>query len=273
MHVVFWSPVAGKTGATASLMAAALLAVYKYEKKVFLTQTHYGSSDLENRLFGREPKKELLQDIGMDAIFRLIRTGNMKQGESAHNFLKDYILSIGKGGLHLLPGTLKGYREALEEEMVTYLPIVYQCLNDSYDMMFTDTAHGCNPVSAMLWEEADVLVVTLSQNKDMIEKCLSHYQFPRKKTVFLIGGYQRDSIMNSKNLEKTYKELKGKLYTVPYQTAFMDAISESRCQEMFLKNLTLRNKADKGEFFDTVSKMTEMLISKAIDKGGTGLDT
>lgn len=270
MHAVFWSPVAGKTGTTASLMATALLAAYKYEKKVLLTQTHYGSSDLEERLLGRKPKKELLQDIGLDAILRLIRTGNIKEGT---NTLKDYTLDLGKGGLHLLPGTLKVYSKTLEEELLTYLPVLYQYLHKDYDMIFTDASHRCNPVSTMLWEEADLLVVTLSQNKDMIENSLIQYQFPLKKTIFLIGSYHRDSIICPRNLEKTYKELNGRLYTIPYYTAFMDATSEGKCQEMFLKNLTIRNKTDKSNFFERLSKVTELLITKAADKGGTGFGT
>jgi len=271
MHAVFWSPVAGKTGTSASLMAIALLAAYKYEKKVLLTQTHYGSSDLEECLLGRRPKKELLQDIGLDAFLRLIRTGNIKDGSI--NLLKDYTLDLGKGRLHLLPGTLKGYSKTLEEELLTYLPVLYQYIYNDYDMIFTDVSHGCNPLSTMLWEEADLLVVTLSQNKGMIENSLIQYQFPLKKTIFLIGSYHKDSIVCLRNLEKTYKELKGRLYTIPYHTAFMDAISEGKCQEMFLKNLTIRNKTDKSEFFEMLSKVTELLITKAADKGGTGFGT
>lgn len=273
MHVVFWSPAAGQTGTTSSLTAAALMAAYRYDRKVLLMQTHYQNRDLEEILLGGGQKEEIYRDIGLDAILRLIRTGNLTESSNTKILIKNFILSLGRGGINLLPGTSKGYGKSLEEDMKTYLPFIYRSLKDSYDIIFTDAVCGDNPVSSMLWREADVLIVSINQNKRLIKECFLQYQFPLEKTVFLIGSYQNASVNNMKNLEKTYEKLKGRLYAIPQHTAYMDAVSERRCQEFFLKGLAFKNRGNLSDFFHHVSKLTEMLIDKALDKGGLGLDS
>ncbi|SHO47034.1 hypothetical protein SAMN02745217_01372 [Anaerocolumna xylanovorans DSM 12503] len=248
------------------------MAAYRYEKKVLLTQTHYHNREMEEVLLGGVQKEELYRDIGIDAILRLIRTGNFIANSDTESLIRNFILSVGKGGVNLLPGTSGEYSKALEGDMSAYLPYLYGSLKGSYDMIFTDAVSGDNPVSRMLWKEADILAVTLSQNKAVIKECLLQYQFPFEKTVFLIGSYQKASVNTIKNLEKTYQELKGRLYAVPYHTSYMDVLSEGMCQELFLKSLAFKNKAGLTEFFSYVSKLTEMLLDKASDEGGAGLD-
>lgn len=277
MHVVFWSPAKGCTGTTSSLTAAALMAAFRYEKKVLLTQAHYRNRDLEEILLGSYQKEEIYRDIGIDAILRLIRTGNLLENNDTKNLIMNFILSSGKGDVNLLPGTSKEYNKAAEEEMLAYLPFLYGYLKESYDIIFTDAPCGNNPLSKMLFEKADILVVCLNQNKAVLKGCLMQYPFPPEKTIFLLGAYQSASVNTIKNLENSYKELKGRLYAVPYHTAYMDALSEQKCQEFFLKRLAFKNKADLSEFFHQVSQLTEKLfekpLEKSFDKGGMGLAT
>lgn len=249
------------------------MAAYRYEKTILLTQTHYQNRDLEEILLGGMQREELYRGIGIDAILRLIRTGNFTANSDTKSLIKNFVLSLGRGGVNLLPGTLMEYSKALEDEMAASLPYLCRSLKGSCDIIITDTISGDNTVSRALWKEADILAVTLIQNKTVIKRCLSQYRFPLEKTIFLIGKYQSASVNTVKYLERTYEELKGRLYAVPYHTSYMDALSEGTCMEFFLKSLAFKNKAGLTEFFSCVSQLAEMIFSKVPGEGGTGIDT
>lgn len=269
MHAVFWSPVTGQTGTTSSLAAIALTGSYRCKKKVLLTQTHFGNQELEEIILGGKQGEEIYQNIGLDALLRLVRTNNLTDGIDVTQIMKDYIISLGKVGLDLLCGTRKEFRTVLEEEMVMYLPFLYHRLDDDYDLILTDTAFGKNRLSQSLWNEADLLVVTLNQNISVIRNTLMEYQFPLEKTIFILGNYQKNSVYNKRNLEKQYKELRGRLYDVPSLVAFMDSISNRELISFYLKNMTLRSEGEREEFFQAVFKVTEVLIKEKSMGGNT----
>jgi CO dehydrogenase nickel-insertion accessory protein CooC1 len=272
MHVVFWSPVTGQTGATSSLAAIALTAVYRSKKKVLLTQSHFGNRELEEVLLGSNQTDEIYHNIGVDALIRLIRTQNLTDGAEAAQIMKDYIMNLGKGGLDLLCGTRNHYGVELEEELVKYLPFIYNRLKEEYDLVLTDSSSGNNRLSQSLWKEADILVVTLNQNITVIRNTLKEYQFPLGKTIFLLNNYQSSSAYNLRNLEKHYNEFKGRLYEIPHLTAFMDAVSDRDLINFYLKNMTLSKQGEREAFFQKVFKLTEVLLREK-DRGGKGYVT
>ncbi|WOO36111.1 hypothetical protein R2R35_20275 [Anaerocolumna sp. AGMB13020] len=268
MHVVFWSPVTGQTGTTSSLAAIALSAVYQSKKRVLLTQTHYGSRELEELLLGSNQREEIYQNIGLDSLIRLIRTHSQTLGTEAVQIMKDYIMSLGKGGIDLLCGTRKP-EETEQEELLKYLPFIYSRLEEEYDLILTDTSFGNNRLSQQLWMEADILAVTLNQNVSIIRSTLKEYQFPLEKTIFILNNYHRDSAYNLRNLEKQYKELKGRLYAIPHLTAFMDAVSDRDLIDFYLKNMSISKQGEREAFFLRVIKLTEVLL-KERGRGGKG---
>lgn len=252
MHIVYWSPVAGQTGTTASLLAAVLMAACTKQQKVLLTQTHYNNRDMEEILLGGKTEKDIYQDIGLDALFRLMRTGNLMDSH------KNFVLSLLKEKLDILPGTEKEKNNVTEEEMIAYLPELYGVFENYYDFVFTDAVQGNDRVSKSLMEKADLVVVTLNQNKAVIEKCLKNYQLTLEKTVFILGSYCSTSAYNQRNLERKYKEFRGRLYTLPFCEAFQDASSNCELITFFLNNMTLKNRGKAEGFFDSVAEITDM---------------
>ncbi len=271
MHVVFWSPVTGQTGTTSSLAAIALTAAYQSKKKVLLTQTHYGNRELEEILLGSNQTDEIYQNIGLDSLVRLIRTHNLTVGTEAVQIMKDYIMSLGKGGIDLLCGTRNHYG-AGQEELLEYLPFIYNSLEKEYDLILTDTSFGNNRLSQHLWKEADILAVTLNQNISVIRNTLKEYQFPLEKTIFILNNYHSSSAYNLRTLEKHYKDFKGRLYAIPHLTAYMDAVSDRDLINFYLKHMSLSKTGERKAFFQRVFKLTEVLLREQ-DKGGKGYVT
>lgn len=255
MHIVFWSPIAGQTGTTSSMLAIALAAAYHFEKRVILTQVHPNNRNMEGILLGGKQQENLYCDIGMDALLRLMRTGNKAE-------VKDFALGIGREGLDILPGIQKGPAEPGEEDLLKHLPFLYRVMDESYEMIFTDAGAGKGKIFEMLIKEADILAVTLNQNKSVIERCLEEYPLPLDKTIFIVGKYCNTSAWDLKRLEKSYRQLKGRLYAIPFYDACLDAISDNKIISFFLKNMALNNRSKGKEYLDAVVKIAGSLAGK-----------
>ena len=263
MKYLFWSNTRGQAGTSANMIAAAMMNDLLYEKRSMLLQTHFDLNQLEVCLLERK-KRELICDyrVGIDQLIQGILSGmDTKQ------LLMDCCLSLTEECIDFLPGTQAKYREVyekgLQEAYHTILNLAQQC----YEDVFIDGCTGMNPFMEQLWEEADYVIVCLSQNTRVLNDFFNNYTYAPEKTLFLIGNYDKRSELNLKNLCKRYKTLTYQnTMVIPYNVGFRDAMSLARVKEFFYQNIYSDKEDSNFEFIEEVKDFASLLYRLSEEK-------
>lgn len=263
MKIAFWSPYHG-TGATANMLALAIAISDLMDKKVVVTQTHYSMNNLEKPLLGTvEDGEQFFRDTGLDAVMRFFKSGNLTEEQ-----VNNCSIKITRN-LYLLAGTKMSNKESYEskvvKDMVTH---IITLVERYYDLCFVDTNSGNNGQTESIIGECDMVVVTLRQNRDMIESCRDNEMLKGKKVFYLFGQYDPSSKYSLANLRKTYKQLFNKDNTggICHSTQYMDAICDDRILKYITSNLEADEDSAEYDFIESVRDSAAKIVALADKK-------
>ena len=265
MKIAFWSPLHG-TGATASLLAVSIVLSEIKKKKILITHTHYNLNNLERPLLGKVSNGDFFRDTGLDACMRHFKSGNITE-----EHISDCSIKI-SDHLYLMAGTKnsnrEGYESNLVKNMITYIIGV---IEKYYDIVLVDTNSGKNEYSMKIIEDSDMVVVTLRQDRYLLDEFFSEHFIDTKKVFYLFGDYDRDSKYNLTNLRHLYRKIhRTNSGEIPHNTRYKDAI----CDEKVMKYLSMNLENEKdfpdsfffGTLKDTVQKICDYAENLAAEK-------
>ncbi len=274
MKIVFWSPIHGQTGMTSNILVISLLCAIAYKKCSLVTQTHFNYNNLEAPLIERnsKPASDYFMDVGIDAIVR-----NFKAERLERELIENCCINLQNTRLSLLPGTTKTNRATFDYDIGTTIPIVFKEMNQFYDCMFIDTNPGMKELSIRLMQEAELTVINLSQNLEIVNLYFQHYdKLISGRKFFLFGAYDVNSKYNINNIRKKYSVItKANSGVIPYNTAYKDAQIESRVIEFIKKNLNADSLSDNHYFISKSLSAADKILRLAEYKhpcGRRGLD-
>lgn len=257
MQVAFWSPMHG-TGTTSNMLALAVSAAVRFNSSLLVTQTHYSMNNLESPLLGKKNRvqEECFLDDGMDAAIRSFKAGIMS-GETIESHA---IRLLPK--LSLLTGTRQSSRQTYEEG--TRRKIIRHILSiaeDYYSRIYIDTNSGYSPQSFEILEGADVIVISLRQNRDMIEELFQNSCFEglkSKKLFYVFGDYDAYSKYNLSNMKHLYREFTSQnLAGIPRNSEFMDAISDRKVLNFISEGVESADADEADGFFTQLLKTAD----------------
>ena len=265
MKIVFWSPVHGQTGMTSNVLVLSILSAIACQKCCLVTHTHFNYNNLEAPLVERnsKPASDYFIDVGIDALVR-----NFKAMRLDQELIENCCINLQNTRLSLLPGTTKTNRESFDYSVGVAIPRVFNEMNQFYDYMFIDTNPGMKELSIRLMQEAELTVINLSQNLEIINVYFQHYDklIPGKK-FFLFGAYDVNSKYNINNIRKKYSGItRANSGVIPYNTGYKDAQIESRVIEFIKKNLNVNNLSDNHYFISKSLSATKKILSLAEQK-------
>jgi len=270
MHIVFWSNVHGQCGVTSNLAAMALELALNYRYRVLMLHNEFNNPSLDEIFLNQETLatvNDSMFDIGIDALMRYCKYNALTQ----ENF-KNYTTTILKDKLDLLQGTAMTNRESFYSEWGQMEEHILRNALEYYDFVFSDATAGESYSQALL-ENADVIVVNLNQNTQVIGDFFNHfiYEKYKEKCVFILGKYNRKSKYNRKNLIRQFnfnqnnslEKLLGKnesLGVIPYNIDYSDFLNDGKAADYFLLRSSNNKKSSKFDFFVGVEKSVEMLL-------------
>jgi cellulose biosynthesis protein BcsQ len=261
LKIVFWSNVHGQAGTTSNMLAIAILCALQYKLKNIVTQTHFNLNSLAAALVtdSEQFHREYLMEVGIDALTRSIKSAPLDC-----DIIENSTISFMKKRLTLLPGTAKMNREIYEIDTLRAITGILRAVELYYDIVFVDTNSGKNELTNKILEDADLIVVNLSQNKNMIEEFKLNYKFPTKKVFYIFGNYDSNSRYNVKNIFKSYGFIKSKnTAVIPYNTEYMDALSDGQVLQYMLKNIDSEKDDSNGHFIKEVKEAASKLMKYA----------
>ena len=263
MKIVFWAPVHGQTGQSSNMLALALMLALRKKRRLLITQTQFQMNDLEDAVVGRTVAKGMrdrfYQGMGIDAVNRCIKRKQMEKED-----LDNCCIQILPGGeLMLLPGARSGNYEIHYETLQDSLLFLLRQAELYFDALLIDVNPGADGISRMLMQEADVVVVNLSQNMGVLDSFF--WNFPKelsgKKVFYLFGAYLADSCYNLHNLRFRYSKIKrDNSGAVPMNVRFRDAVSGGKTVDFFESNIECEPGDGNYGFMHEISGVSERLL-------------
>jgi hypothetical protein len=262
MKALYWAPVHGQAGTTSNLLATALIAGQYFYKKGLITQTHFNYNNLEAPLLeanvDNKKYKKFFREIGIDALAR-----NFKVEKLTKEWLDYCCTDITNSNLKLLPGTTQTVRESFDYDMDIVMIPLLKAIETYSEHIFIDISSGNNPLSMKLMEEADIVIINLSQNMNVIDLFFEKYKDKLPEKVFyLIGNYDYRSKYNLSNIRKRYHKYINYKNSgaIPYNTGYRDAQVDGKVADFIRNNLLCKSKDPNYYFIQEAIRSTEKIL-------------
>ncbi len=259
--VAFWSPYAGKAKVTSSLCAIAGAFGMEFpEISVAISHIAQDSMALEERLDDRAGKK-IRQDLYRKTGIAALKL-NYRQAVLTSEKVRRSAISLPMKSLYLYP-----CREQSETSDELTFHLLTEWVKSEFDLVFLDLKSGRNEESERFLKTADLIVVVLPQAPEYQEQFFQKEEdcLEGRRYCILLGGY----LENSKYSRRYYsrkRELHSKgefAGVIPVNPGFLDAMSEGKTLDYFLKNQRVRKKEENYEFMVQTKKAADY-IKKSI---------
>ncbi len=260
--VTFWNNGKEQTGKTLSIAAICTYLAVEHNYKILVVSTSYEDENLDNcfwektkaqknrGLFG--PNTNMAMQEGVSGLTRI-----MKSNKLSPDHITNYTKIIFKERLEILPA-FRGEKEEYND-IRRYYPDIINLANNYYDLVLVDLDKEVqDDVAETILENSNLIVANLSQRLTSINTFMELREekpiLKSKKTLLLIGRYDKFSKYNIKNISRYLGE-KNKVSTIPYNTLFFEACEEAKVPDLFL-SLRKTEEDDRNGFFLAEIKRT-----------------
>lgn len=271
--VTFWGNGNEQTGKTLSIAAIATYLAIEHNYRILVIATGYNDKSLENcfwqqkkvkkrsGLFGPNTKIDL--EEGISGLTKI-----MKSNKLSPDVVKNYTKTVFKDRLEVLLSYQDG--KSQYPEIRNSYPEIINLANKYYDLVLVDLDKQVeDDISEAILRNSNLVVINLSQRissiNHFIESRDQNQILQSKKTMLLIGRYDKFSKYNIKNISR-YLEEKNKVSTIPYNTLFFEACEEANVPDLFLRLRKRIDADDRNSFFiDEVKRATENIMYRLED--------
>lgn len=270
MKVAFFGNAAGRGAVTSNLACIAVMGALCQKRRTVLFENHYNVNSLEHAFFREDAmpsvreKEGYLCEEGLDGIMRGIHSGFMRP-----SMVRDCVLPVMKRQLYFLPGSHIMDGAFFSHEFGRVMKPLFLMLEDFCENVFVDTGGANNDSTRMILNEADLVVANISQDPLSVQDFFHQYGNLLEKTVFLIGGYQRESRYNLDNMVRRYPIHRKNIGVIPYNVELHDAIEQGRLVSFLTRNYRNGRSESHGYFMGELRKASA-LIFQALDDRKAG---
>ena len=243
------------TGTSSGLMACASALSALYPVKLIVTQTHYNLNNLERPLLGNVGNGDFFRDMGVDALMRHFKSGNITEEHILNCSIKM------SPNLFLLSGTKILNREGFENSVArSMLMHILSVMEKYFDIVLIDTNSGQNEFSLKVTEESDVIVVSLKQNRTVLDSFFGSGLFAGKRVFYLFSDYDRESRYSLNNIKRLYRSIKRNNSAIlPHCSEYMDAMSDEKVLKYILNGFDAETELGEGYFFKALKEFADTL--------------
>lgn len=188
MKIAFWSNAHEQSNVSLNLTAVSVASVIRYPYTIAVLENHLRRNNLggaylgtNKSIFFREIGTNYYEGGGMEGLLRRIYRGNHES-----IILKPYLREIIQRHLYYLPQSGIINSELFDYEFDHNAAMLFDKLEEAFDICYIDMAPCNNLSSKTILEEADLIVVNLSQNFRLLENFFQSYSSLIAKSVFII---------------------------------------------------------------------------------------
>ncbi|MBR3003325.1 MAG: hypothetical protein IKF38_07240 [Clostridia bacterium] len=269
--VTFCSNGKEQTGKTMSIASIATYMAIEHNMKILLISTSIKDSTLQNCFIARPNIKTLsfgmfapragnnsAMQSGMTGLVRMARSNKVTP-----EMIRNYTRVVFNDALEIL---YSGESEEITEDITGYYPDIIRAASLYYDLVLIDLDKSINyEIQREIINLSNLVVANLAQKISCIDRFIQERKndeiLASKKTMILIGRYDRYSKFTAKNISR-YMGEKKQVLTIPYNTLLYDASEEAGVPDYFLnfvKNPNLDKEDRNYLFFQEIRRAVDSI--------------
>lgn len=245
--------------AATNMIASGLALEMKNKNSVLMLQSGFGEHHVEDAIANKtevmikEPFA-YMEGEGMDYLMK----------KSSNNLLSEKTSGDGiiyvKEKLGYVPGAVKKNRMIYEMEFSKQCRNILRELDKMADYLMVDCTNASEAIKNKIQEEADLIIVNLSQKESVLDEYFSYPSAFRYKTAYCIGNYVGEEPCNLKNIQRLYRIDNKRIGMIPYNVEFQSFLRKGKALAFF-QNYPLRMRKYKNkDFFYELFKISEMIV-------------
>lgn len=260
MKVAFWSNVRGASGATSNLACLSIMGAMDKIRKTVVFENHYNLNNLENAYVGPGNRNMIKEEcfyfnkLGLDYLMKQLHSNIQNE-----NMVTSSAIPLMNKQIYYIPQSHIANKDFLEYELNQVIHSLFVYLEAFGDVVYVDTAVSEHLSTKVILNEADLVVVNLNQNPQVLSNFFENYSSIRSKAVYLIGNYNHYSRFNLKNIERKFHIDKSKIAVIPYNVEFADALSEGTIIQFLSRNYGCTKNDNNYYFMNQVRNAMSML--------------
>ena len=271
--VTFYNSSVEQTGKTMSIAAIATYMAIEHNYRILIISTTNKEDALKRCFWGEKKKKKNLGifgpntaleiETGVEGLARVIRSNKITP-----DIITNYTKVVFKDRFEVLLGCEIPPSDGTVIE--TLYPNIIKAANQYYDLIFVDLDQNVDEETRKtIIHDSDIIVINMSQRLRSIKKFMELKEknqiLNSKKTLILIGRYDKFSKYNSKNISRYLGE-KNQVLTIPYNTLFFEVTEEAGVPDLFLRFRKTLDSEDRNAFFiQEVKRASENIIYRLQD--------
>lgn len=265
VKIAFWSNAHGKNGVTSNLACISVMEILEQKRRNLLLENHFNINNLEtvlNQSMSRNKLNEynFYNQKGIEHLIRKIHSGySMENSDSMKNAVSNSVMTFMEDRMNYLPQNCLMNQEVFDYEFNQVVNPMFQLLEQFCDTVYIDTAVGNALSSKIILEQADLIVINLSQNPYILDDFFEHYQPLMKKSVYLLGNYTPESKYTKGYIMRKYHIPRTKIAAIPYNVQFKDAVTSGNLIAFLNEYHQCDRKNDNFYFIHEVKKAINML--------------
>lgn len=255
----------GQTSKAEAIIAIATFLAIQHNFKILILDTNFNNYSYEDAYWQDDKAINLIKETnavgnitsGINGLARAVLSN-----KTSPEIVTNYTRIIFKDRLEVLTDSnlrLEDYKiceKAFKD--------IAKIASKYYDLVFVDIDTKFNEeTKSSLLNASDIVVANISQKIRQINDFIRIKQenpiLKEKVVIPLLGGYDRYSKYNTKNVARYMKEKKG-VYAIPYNTLFFEACNEGKVADFFIKFRKLDSKDQNGLFMSYVKEISENII-------------
>lgn len=306
MKIAFWSSAKGSNGVTSNLACVSIAMAFENSVKTILLENHYQKNTLADMLIHRQEKRKNRNTVnvsrykGLEHVINQLSRNRYnryfnytdvdaeEKPDNEHWVLRD---SIGTHTYLTLKEDEKLIKEASFEILINslyYIPIGNQINEFVFDYIlnenilkilwaseifagytFIDTSNINHMSSKIILDKADLVVVNLIQEEDLIDQFFRNYSSLLSKSIILLSEFNYNSL-KSDTLSGKYPIQTSKIISIPYNMEYNQAVQQGAIVEFMTRNYGCKKDNPNYEFIRAV-KRAVFVIHEELDNRQKGL--
>ncbi|MDF2544366.1 MAG: putative rane protein [Herbinix sp.] len=248
---------------SSNLAAISVASVLRFPYEIVLLENHLCKHNLGNSLKSgsltdtlREVGSYYYEGGGMEGLLRRIY-----RGDHNNEISRNYRRALINNHLDYIPQGKIIHHELFDYEFSNNCNSLFQFLERSTDILMVDCHHNLS--SKTILEEADLIVVNLTQNSDILEDFFLNYPSLISKSIFIISKYHPHSNYHSKRISQQYNIPIELITLIPYNEMFSEAIHNGNLIEFIFSHYHCDKSDENYYFIQGIKKAAYMIIKRA----------
>lgn len=260
MKIAFWSPVRTSPGVTTNMACMAGIGAMSGANRTILLENHYAARNIADIVMPVEQNNTLREQAnyygkyGLEYVLKQIYSGR-----NGIDVIHQSAVSLLYERLMYLPQSYIVNREVFNYDFGLVREELFRCLEETADYVFVDTETNCNLSTSAILSEADLVVVTLRQDRKMLDDFFQDHASLREKAVYLIAAYEKDMELDLRRICYDYQISRDRIGAVPLNLELVSAAAQGRLLQFLSMNYYKTSGRENDYFMRQVKKAVIML--------------